>query len=62
MASTATLYWSETGEVACSRHAPSPGSDSWKWGGWRKVGDAIAAKLSCHSCASIARRMATGIR
>jgi hypothetical protein len=31
------LFWSRTGEVCCTKHAPARRSDTWAWGGWRKM-------------------------
>lgn len=54
------LYWSESGEVACLRHAPYVGSDTWVWGRWRLVDldlvrstmsdGQIPAWLACEGC------------
>lgn len=31
------LYWGETGAIACGRHTPYPGSDTWSWERWQAV-------------------------
>jgi len=31
------LFWSVSGEVACSTHAPRPTSEAWKQQGWRAM-------------------------
>lgn len=41
------LYWNDRGRVACDRHAPMRGSDTWKWEHWRK---APVPDLHCGTC------------
>lgn len=36
------IYFSERGEIACGEHAPYPGSDTFRFDGWRVVTPAIA--------------------
>ena len=31
------LYWAETGEITCDRHAPFKGSDTWVHGRWSEM-------------------------
>jgi len=54
---SAELYWSERGEVACGRHSPARGSDTWRGERWRRmtpaeVSAAAAAGLRCEVCAA----------
>ena len=39
------LYWSERGHIACARHTPYEGSDTWTWERWEPV-PMEAVKLS----------------
>lgn len=32
-----TIWWSETGETACEKHAPRRDSDTWRLGRWRAM-------------------------
>ena len=62
--SAEALYWSERGEVACGRHTPYPGSDTWAWDGWREMTAADRAGWNreagnapvCETCAARGRR------
>jgi hypothetical protein len=33
----ADLYWSQQGRIACDKHTPRRGSDTWRWGRWRRM-------------------------
>lgn len=54
----ATLYWSERGAVACERHTPYRGSDTWVWERWTAITDAdreawmheVGAPPKCETC------------
>lgn len=38
-----TLFWNERGRVACAKHAPGKGTDTWKWERWRRIATAELA-------------------
>lgn len=54
------LFWAETGAIACEKHAPMRGSDTWQWDAWREITPlervALAAayepdaSLDCETC------------
>jgi hypothetical protein len=60
------LLWNEQGRVCCPRHAPYPGSDSWRTDRWRRMSDAQLAAFAartgmpveCETCGprALARR------
>lgn len=58
------LYWSEGGEVACEKHRPFRGSDSFVWGHWRpmRLSERIDFEaemqraLTCETCDAILHR------
>ena len=33
----ATLYWNEKGEIACEKHTPYKGSDTWSNERWKEM-------------------------
>lgn len=39
MSESTTLYWSEDGSIACEKHAPYRGSDTWRSGRWSRMTD-----------------------
>jgi hypothetical protein len=45
------LYWSERGEIACHRHGPAIGTDTWIWDRWSFMDDdtriLYAAEIGC---------------
>lgn len=43
--SACPLFWSEQGAIACSRHAPYRGSDTWVWERWTPISRAEAAEM-----------------
>ncbi len=57
-----TLFWSERGAIACEKHAPFRGSDSWVWERWERVPHEAYAEtafeLQCETCA--AKKQAVG--
>jgi len=61
------IYMSEPGEMACGRHSPGHGSDSWVVDRWAAITTAEASEFqhvvgrppTCETCVAIARR-ATG--
>ena len=56
------LFWSEHGTIACERHIPHPGSDTWNWERWEPLGvvgaqewcDAAGGLPQCETCGEIA--------
>ena len=32
-----SIYLANTGEMACEKHTPYRGSDTWLWDGWARV-------------------------
>ncbi len=60
------LLWSEDGRICCPAHAPFPGSDTWRFGRWRRMRDPEIASMSgqigrpldCETCHGIAQRRA----
>lgn len=53
MSNAKQLYWSETGEVACQRHAPHKGSDTWINGRWQAAPSIKQVKsIGCKVCRS----------
>jgi hypothetical protein len=49
---SAFLYWSKKGQVACATHAPMPGSPQWADGGWRElVAPWSRVRYQCQHCA-----------
>ena len=48
------LYWSERGEIACAKHTPYEGTDTWNWERWAPLPvEAIAEAdypLRCETC------------
>ena len=32
-----SFYWCQRGHVACGRHTPYPGSDTWVWDSWQEM-------------------------
>lgn len=55
----AILFWSERGEVACGKHAPYRGSDTWEWERWqavtpidRREAYKMGERLRCETCGS----------
>ena len=65
MTTAVKLYWSENGEIGCSKpgHRPFPGSDTWRSGRWRKMTAREFAAMErengrapeCEACTSIRR-------
>jgi hypothetical protein len=49
--STASLYWSKKGDVACARHMPMPGGRQWVMESWREL-EAPASRIlyQCQHC------------
>lgn len=37
------LFWNNNGRIACERHAPAKGTDTWKSERWSKVPQAAYA-------------------
>jgi len=62
-----TLFWSERGAIACEKHAPMRGSDSWVWERWSRVSKQDAEALRsqfdetdlCETCRARNEREAT---
>ena len=60
------LLWSEQGALACRRHAPTEGSDTWRSGRWRELTRAEAVEFeeelghppACESCEDARRTTA----
>ena len=58
------LYWDQRGAIACERHAPIPGSDTFVWNDWRPITTSEAEEFAgevgrppaCETCAAIRRR------
>jgi len=44
-----TLFWSERGEIACEKHIPYRGSDTWKWERWKEMRAAEVAAFAQQS-------------
>ena len=49
------LYWSERGAIACAKHTPYRGSDTWNWERWGPVpvavlGHPLGRELQCEIC------------
>lgn len=43
------LYWSESGHLACGKHAPLKNSDTWIWERWSMVTPEDVAMLESES-------------
>lgn len=64
--SDTTLYWNEQGAIACEKHTPYRGSDTWTWGRWQEITAIEAAAFfreigklpACEQCDAIARSKA----
>ncbi len=60
------LYWSERGEIACAKHTPYEGSDTWIWERWAPLPVAAIAEadyaLRCETCGKEPRRRGQGSR
>ena len=64
------LLWSEQGALACRRHAPTEGSDTWRWGRWRPLTRAEVVEFeeelghppACESCEDARLRSGGGRR
>jgi len=58
------LYWSQRGAIACDRHMPFPGSDTFVWDDWRPITMVEATSFerevgrppACDACEAIRRR------
>ena len=58
------LWWSAEGQIACARHTPFPGSDTFRWAAWAPLTVADAKALAreigraptCETCAAIELR------
>ena len=56
------LFWNERGAIACERHIPHPGSDTWNWERWEPLGvvdaqewcDGTDGLPQCECCGAIA--------
>ena len=63
-ATHADLWWSEAGAIACPKHMPFRGSDSFVFGRWRRITKAEIAEFTrevgrapaCETCMAIERR------
>ncbi|TAH37723.1 MAG: hypothetical protein EYC70_07080 [Planctomycetota bacterium] len=57
------LYWDQRGAIACGKHAPLRGSDSWAFDRWRKMAPKDIAGFRrdtgrapwCETCGAIQR-------
>jgi len=58
------LYWDQRGAIACKRHMPFPGSDTFVWDDWRPITKSEAEGFerevgrppACDTCEAIRRR------
>ncbi len=53
----AGLFYGQSGEITCAEHAPYHGTDTWRWGKFRRITEALEAafvaagmKPTCESC------------
>ena len=52
------LFWNNRGAVCCARHAPYPGTDTWRWQRWMVMPDEakavwqaeVGAPAKCECC------------
>lgn len=59
-----TLFWGERGHIACEKHAPYRGSDTWVWERWSRMPKPAQAEFQaltgkpaiCETCASHTKR------
>jgi hypothetical protein len=49
------LFWARTGAVACGRHTPYPGSDTWVMEGWSRITPRIHEAILAEGAVNLTR-------